>query len=79
MEAMSDAAKKELHDLVDALPESEVMPARRYLEYLRDVGEELSDEELARLDSDIATSLAEARAGKTHAAADVLAHLRALP
>ena len=35
MEVMSDTAKKELHDLVDALPASEVVPARRYLEYLR--------------------------------------------
>lgn len=30
--------KEELHRLVDALPEGEVAAARRYLEYLRDVG-----------------------------------------
>jgi hypothetical protein len=30
--------KEELHRLVDALPEREVAAARRYLEYLRDVG-----------------------------------------
>lgn len=29
-------AKTELHRLVDELPESETLPAQRYLEYLRD-------------------------------------------
>ena len=34
MQVMSDAAKKELHELVDALPVSEVRAAHRYLEFL---------------------------------------------
>jgi hypothetical protein len=38
MGSMSRSAKKELHILVDALPEDETDPARRYLEYLLDVG-----------------------------------------
>ena len=33
------AKKKDLHALVDALPASEVAAARRYLEYLRDLGD----------------------------------------
>ncbi|MEM6732062.1 MAG: hypothetical protein AAF658_10935 [Myxococcota bacterium] len=35
MEGMSATAKQQLHDLVDALPESEVLAALRYLEFLR--------------------------------------------
>ena len=30
------ATKTELHQLVDELPESEIAPAKRFLEYLRD-------------------------------------------
>jgi len=30
------SVKTELHRLVDELPETEVMPAKRFLEYLRD-------------------------------------------
>ena len=78
MNVMSSALKNEVRALVDEIPESELNAARRYLEYLRDVGEDLTAEELARLDADVATSLAESRAGKTHAAEDVIAHLRAL-
>jgi len=36
---MSYAARKDLHDLIDALPPGEEQAARRYLEYLRDVGD----------------------------------------
>lgn len=37
---MADAARKlTLHQLVDELPESEMLPAQRYLEYLRDRGD----------------------------------------
>ena len=36
---MAKAAKKDLYDLVDALPNSEVPAAKRYLEYLRDLGD----------------------------------------
>jgi hypothetical protein len=36
MEIVS-TAKEELHELVDDLPEAEVVAARRYLQYLRDM------------------------------------------
>jgi hypothetical protein len=57
--------KEELHQLVDALPDSELLPARRFLEYLSQVGgdpvlralleapdddEPLTDEDHAALD-----------------------------
>lgn len=35
MEVMNNAAKKDLYELVDALPESELKAARRYLEFLK--------------------------------------------
>lgn len=37
--SMAKAAKNDLYDLVDALPRSEVPAARRYLQYLRDLGD----------------------------------------
>lgn len=41
-------SKEELHRLIDALPASEFFAARRFLEYLRDVGgDEPTSEELA--------------------------------
>jgi len=56
---MSNAARKDLHALVDALPASEEQAARRYLEYLRDASDpfasldkvelDLADEERAKL------------------------------
>ncbi len=77
MEVMSDAAKKELHDLVDTLPASEVVPARRYLEFLREHGsdsdaqqneqgpfETMSDDERAALNASIDRGLAQAKAGQ---------------
>ena len=90
MEVMSDAAKKELHDLVDALPESEVVPARRYLEYLRDQSDpsahleepdpfaDMPDEERARLHAVIAQSREDAKAGKGIPAEEVLRELKSL-
>lgn len=39
MGATSNAAKKELHVLVDALPQKETRAALRYLEYLRDLSD----------------------------------------
>jgi hypothetical protein len=36
---MSSTARKDLHDLIDALPPGEEQAARRYLEYLRDAGD----------------------------------------
>ncbi len=35
---MSTVARKDLYKLVDSLPEAEISAARRYLEYLRDLG-----------------------------------------
>ncbi len=76
MEVMSDAAKKELHDLVDTLPASEVKSARRYLEYLRDQSdphahvdeqgpfEKMPDDERAALNASIDRGLAQAKAGQ---------------
>ncbi len=37
MQVMSDAARKELHEIIDILPEAEVAGVRRYLRYLRSV------------------------------------------
>ncbi len=39
------STKEQIHRLVDELPESEVLPARRFLEYLRS----LRDDPLTRL------------------------------
>ena len=36
---MSNTVRKDLHDLIDALPPGEEQAARRYLEYLRDAGD----------------------------------------
>ncbi len=39
MMGMAKMAKKDLHELVDALPATEVPAAKRYLQYLRDMGD----------------------------------------
>ncbi len=39
---MSNTARKDLHELVDALPPGEEQAARRYLEYLRDASDPFS-------------------------------------
>jgi len=38
MRGMSSAQKKQLHELVEALPDAEVSAAQRYLEFLRQQG-----------------------------------------
>ncbi len=38
---MTVTARQQLHDLVDDLPDDEIPAARRYLEYLRVVGDPL--------------------------------------
>ncbi len=78
-QVMSSALKSVVKDLVDELPESELGAARRYLEYLRDAPRLMDDTDLARLDADIAVSLAQARAGRTHSAVDVLERIRTTP
>ena len=40
MNRMGNAAKEDLHELVEALPENEVLAARRYLEFLSERGED---------------------------------------
>lgn len=40
MVVMSNATKKELHDLVDSLPDIKVQAARSYLEFLRQHGDD---------------------------------------
>lgn len=71
MVSMSSVQKKHLHELVDALPDNEVPAAQRYLEFLRQQGE---DPVRAALDAapiddepeteDEARAVAEARGGK---------------
>lgn len=86
---MSDASRKELHELVDALPPGEEQAARRYLEYLRDASDpyakldrveplgNLDDEERARLDAALRQAEEEIAAGSSIGAADLLRELRA--
>ena len=86
---MSNAARKDLHDLVDALPPSEEQAARRYLEYLRDASDpfasldkvepflDLPDEERARLNASLRQAEAEIAAGQTVTAEAVIRELRA--
>jgi hypothetical protein len=86
---MSNAVRKELHELVDALPPGEEQAARRYLEYLRDASDpyapldraemfgDLNDAERARLHGALRQAEDEIAAGKSVAAADVLRELRA--
>lgn len=86
---MSDAARKDLHDLVDALPPGEEQAARRYLEYLRDASDpyahldeveafaDMSDEERAKLHASLRQAEEEIAAGRSMPAEDLLRELRA--
>jgi hypothetical protein len=86
--AMSKTAKKRLHELVEALPESETYAARRYLEYLRDQSdpyarlddadpfEQMPDEERARLHAALDQAEKEIAAGKGIPAEELLLELR---
>ncbi len=86
---MSNAARKDLHDLVDALPASEEQAARRYLEYLRDASDpyasldkveplqDLAEDQRARLHASLRQAEDEIAAGKSVPAADLLRELRA--
>jgi len=86
---MSNAARKDLHALVDALPAGEEQAARRYLEYLRDASDpyasldkveplqDLSDDERAKLHASLRQAEEEIAAGQSVPAADVLRELRA--
>ena len=86
---MSNTARKDLHDLIDALPPGEEQAARRYLEYLRDASDPYSsldrvdpfatlpDDERARLHASLPEAEAEIDAGKAVPAEVVLRELRA--
>ena len=85
MEVMSDAAKRELHDLVDSLPSSEVVPARRYLEFLRDQsdpqthldhGGEMDAEDEEKLRVSLKRGLDQARRGEGRPVEEFLAELK---
>jgi len=85
---MSKADRKDLHDLVDALPPGEEQAARRYLEYLRDASDPfasldnvdrlavLPDEERARLHASLREAEAEIDAGQAVPAEVLLRELR---
>jgi hypothetical protein len=86
---MSSAAKQELHELVDALPQSETQAARRYLEYLRDLSDpyahlddgdpfaDMPDDERARLHAALDKAEGEIAAGKGIPAEEFFRELRA--
>ena len=86
---MSNTARKDLHDLVDALPPGEEQAARRYLEYLRDASDpfahldgvdpfaDMSDDDRAKLRASLERAEKEIAAGEVVAAEDVLRDLRA--
>lgn len=87
---MSSSLKQALHSLLDALPEEELLAARRYLEFLKDQGsdpyahldheddleDDLDEEERARLQASIQRGLDQVNAGLGRPAAEVLADLR---
>lgn len=90
MQVMSDAAKKELHELVDALRADQVGDARERLMALQnedadpyayldesDPFEDMPDEERARLHAALEQSEKELAEGKGIPAEVVLAELRA--
>jgi hypothetical protein len=82
MEMMSDAAKKELHELVDALRDDQVDDAKERLLALQnedaDPFRDMTDEERARLHAVIAESRADAKAGKGISAEEMLHELESL-
>ena len=77
---MSDSARKDLHDLVDALPPGAVQAARRFLEYLVKASDPLAslpDDERARLHASLQKAEAETAAGQAVPAEAVIRELRA--
>lgn len=76
---MSDSARRDLHDLVDALAPGEAQAARRLLEFLVDVSdplESLPDNERARLHASLRKAEAEIAAGQAIPAEVVIWELR---
>lgn len=86
---MSNAARRDLHALIDALPAGEEQAARRYLEYLRDASDpyaspgkveplvDMADDERARLHASLRQAEEEITAGRSVSAEDLLRELRA--
>lgn len=84
---MDDALRSEVRALVDRPPAAELSAARRYLEFLKErgtdrysnleEGDDLDEEERARLHAAIERGLGEMRAGLGRPAEEVLAELRA--
>lgn len=77
---MTDALRRDLRDLVDALPLGEVQAARRFLEFLVDGSDALSeipDDERARLHASLRKAEVEIAAGQAVAADLVVRDLRA--
>ena len=86
---MSKAARKDLHELVDALPPGEEQAARRYLEYLRDVSDpyarldkvepfgDMPEDERAKLHASLRQAEDEIAGGRSPPAEDLLRELRA--
>jgi len=86
---VSNTARKDLHELVDALPPGEEQAARRYLEYLRDASDpfahldkadpfaDMSEGERAKLHESLDRAEKEIVAGGAVPAEDLLRELRA--
>jgi hypothetical protein len=86
---VSNTARKDLHELVDALPPGEEQAARRYLEYLRDASDpfahldradpfaDMPDGERAKLHDALDRAEKEIAAGSSISAEDLLRELRA--
>lgn len=86
---MSSTARKDLHELVDALPPGEEQAARSYLEYLRDASDpfayldradpfaDMSDGDRAKLHDALDRAEKEIAAGASVPAEDLLRELRA--
>ncbi len=84
---MSNATRKDLHALVDALPASEEQAARRYLEYLRDASDpyasldkvepfqDLADDQRAKLHASLRQAEAEIADGNSVLAEELVREL----
>jgi hypothetical protein len=86
---VSHTARKDLHELVDALPPGEEQAARRYLEYLRDASDpfahldrtdpfaDVTEADRAKLRASLERAEKEIAAGGGVPAEDLLRDLRA--
>jgi hypothetical protein len=86
---VSNTARKDLHELVDALPPGEEQAARRYLEYLRDASDpfahldkvdpfaDMPEGDRAKLHASLDRAEREIAAGGSVSAEELLRELRA--